>query len=70
MAWGWSLARTCRGVADIGLEYFEPIGRLGGSLDDPKSCGGVEQAGLQNLDAGASGLMHHCASFSGQWCRS
>jgi hypothetical protein len=37
------------GVGVVGLEYLEPFGGVGGSFDDPESCGGVEQAGLQDL---------------------
>ena len=37
------------GVGVVGLEYFEPLGGLGGSLDDPESCGRVEQARLEDL---------------------
>jgi hypothetical protein len=37
------------GIGVVGLEYLEPFGGLGGSFDDPESCGGVERAGLQDL---------------------
>jgi len=37
------------GVGVVGLEYLEPFGGLGGSFDDPESCGGVERARLQDL---------------------
>ena len=37
------------GVGVVGLEYLEPFGGLGGSFDDPESCGGVEQARVQDL---------------------
>ena len=37
------------GVGVVGLEYLEPSGGPGGSFDDPESCGGVEQARLQDL---------------------
>jgi hypothetical protein len=37
------------GVGGVGLEYLEPSGGVGGSFDEAESCGGVEQAGLQDL---------------------
>ena len=37
------------GIGVVGLEYLEPFGGLRGSFDDPESCGGVEQACLQDL---------------------
>ena len=37
------------GVGGVGFEYLEPLGGLGGSFDEPESCGGVEQARLNDL---------------------
>jgi hypothetical protein len=50
---GWRVAVRWRvgvqGVGVVGFEYLEPFGGLGGSFDDAESCGGVEQARLQDL---------------------
>ena len=47
--YGWSLAGKRGGVGVVGLECLEPYGRQGASSDDPESCGGVEQARLQDV---------------------